>query len=330
MDLTTTYMGLKLKHPIMPGASPLGRDLATIKKLEDAGASAIVLPSLFEEQIAAESQSTEKAVAAATALSAEALQIFPDSDSFALAPDPYLEHVRKVKETVGIPVIASLNGVTNSGWLEYAKLIEKAGADALELNIYFLAADGKETGESVEKRTIDIAKTVKGSVKIPVAVKLSPFYSSISNIATKLDEAGVNGLVLFNRFYQPDIDIEELEVVPVLNLSDSSELLLRIRWLAMLSGRVNASLGASGGVHTVVDCVKAIMAGATSVQLVSLLLKKGPAALNTMVKEFTEWLEKNEYSSVAQMTGNMSHRKNPNPAALERANYARILQSYKG
>lgn len=329
MDLSTNYLGLRLKHPIMPGASPLAHDLGSVKQLEDAGAAAIVLPSLFEEQIRREAIDTELAAEMSEASSAEALRMFPAPEEFRLGPEPYLEHVRKVKEAVSVPVIASLNGVTGSGWLDYAKQIEKAGADALELNVYFLAADPNEPGETVEKRTVDIAREVKKGVKIPVAVKMSPFYSSIANMARQLDEVGVDGLVLFNRFYQPDIDIEELEVVPALHLSDSSELLLRIRWIAMLAGRTKGSLAASGGVHTPADAIKAIMAGANAVQLVSALLRRGPAYLGTLLQQVTEWMEKEGYESMDQMRGNMSHQRTPDPAALERANYARIITGWR-
>lgn len=329
MDLSTKYLGLNLKHPLMPGASPLATDLDTVKQLEDAGAAAIVLHSLFEEQIRQEERQTELALQTSSARSAEAVTLFPQAVEFPLGPQQYLEHVRKVKETVEVPVIASLNGVTGAGWLDYAKLIEKAGADAIELNIYFLAADPKETGESVEHRTLDIARRVKESVKIPVAVKLSPFYSSIANIAARLDEIGVDGLVLFNRFYQPDIDTVELEVKPTLRLSEPSELLLRLRWAAMLYGQTKADMSITGGVHTHTDAIKAIMSGASTVQVVSALLENGPKYLTGMLDRMRIWMEQQGYESVEQMRGSMSLQKVPNPAALERANYALVLQSWR-
>jgi len=329
MDLSTTYLGLKLAHPFMPGASPLVDDLGIVKRLEDAGASAIVMHSVFEEQILREGASTLEALEGTSESFAEALTFFPKADEFRLGPDQYLEQIRKIKECVAVPVIASLNGCTPSGWIEYAKQIQQAGADALELNIYILATNPHETGETIEKRTLDIARQVKKAVTIPVAVKLSVFYSSVANIAKKLDEIPVDGLVLFNRFYQPDIDIENLEVEPTLHLSDSSELLLRLRWLAILYGNVKASLAVSGGVHTPADAIKALMAGASAVQLVSALLKNGPDYLARIREGVKAWMEEHEYESITQMIGSISLQKCSNPAAFERANYMRVLQSYK-
>ncbi|MCX7626715.1 MAG: dihydroorotate dehydrogenase-like protein, partial [Candidatus Sumerlaeaceae bacterium] len=249
MDLSTTYLGLKLAHPFMPGASPLVDDLSVVKRLEDAGASAIIMHSVFEEQILREGMATLGAIEETSEAYAEALSFFPKADEFRLGPDQYLEQIRKIKECVSVPVIASLNGSTPAGWIEYAKLIEQAGADALELNVYILATNPWETGETIEQRVLDIARGVKKAVKIPVAVKLSVFYSSLANLAKKLDEVPVDGLVLFNRFYQPDIDIENLEVVPTLHLTDSSELFMRLRWNASLYVNVKATLAISGGVH---------------------------------------------------------------------------------
>ena len=328
MDLSTTYLGFKLQNPLMPGASPLVDELDTVKKLEDAGASAIVMHSLFEEQISREQLAHLHDVEMHEESFAEALSYFPRPDEYTLGPERYLEHLRKVKAAVHVPVIASLNGTSPAGWLQYATLMEQAGADALELNIYYLATGARETSAQVEKRTLDAVKVVKESVKIPVAVKLSPYFSSLANFAHQLDELGANGLVLFNRFYQPDIDIEELEVVPRLNLSDSSELLLRLRWLAIISGHVKASLAASGGVHTAPDAIKAVMAGAHAVQIVSELLDKGPRRLKVLREEMGAWLERHEYDSLAQALGSMSHERTPNPQALERANYMKILQSW--
>ena len=329
MDLSTTYLGFKLPNPLMPGASPLVDDLDTVKRLEDAGAAAIIMHSLFEEQITREQLGHLHAVEMHEDSFAEALSYFPQPQEYRLGPEAYLEQIRKIKAMVKVPVIASLNGTSPAGWLDYARLIEQAGADALELNVYYLATQAWETSESVERRTLEAVRVVKGAVKIPVAVKLSPFYSALANLAKQLDEAGTDALVLFNRFYQPDIDVEELEVVPSLQLSDSSELLLRLRWLAILSGHVKGSLACSGGVHSPLDAIKAVMAGAHAVQLVSALLKREPAYLQTVRTGMERWMEEHEYSSLSQMHASMSHQKSPNPQALERANYMRILQGWR-
>jgi len=329
MDLSTTYLGFNLPNPLMPGASPLVDDLDTVKRLEDAGAAAIVMHSLFEEQITREQLGHLHAVEMHEDSFAEALSYFPQPQEYRLGPEAYLEQIRKIKAMVKVPVIASLNGTSPAGWLDYAKLIEQAGADALELNVYYLATQAWETSESVERRTLEAVRVVKGAIKIPVAVKLSPFYSALANLAKQLDEAGADALVLFNRFYQPDIDVEELEVVPSLQLSDSSELLLRLRWLAILSGHVKGSLACSGGVHSPLDAIKAVMAGAHAVQLVSALLKREPAYLQTVRTGMERWMEEHEYSSLSQMHASMSHQKSPNPQALERANYMKILQGWR-
>lgn len=329
LDLSTTYLGLKLPHPFMPGASPLAGDLDTVRRLEDAGAAAIVVHSLFEEQIAEENGVTDAVMAANANSHAEASSFFPSRDLFPLGPEEYLNHVARVKAAVRVPVIASLNGTTAGGWLEYARKIEQAGADALELNTFELGADPAEGSESVERRTVSMVRLVKSSVKIPVAIKLSPFYTSLAHYANRLVEAGADGLVLFNRFFQPDIDVERLELNSSLRLSDSSELPLRLRWLALLSGRVMASLAVTGGVHTAMDAIKAVMAGAHAVQIVSALLEKGPAYLKTVRSGVVAWMEEHEYQSVAQMRGSMSLQKCPDPKALGRANYARMLQSWR-
>ena len=329
MDLTTTYLGLKLKSPLMPGASPLVDDMDIVRRLEDAGASAIVMHSLFEEQVVGEQLASIYAMEMFADSYAEALSYFPAHEEFALSPDQYLEQIRRIKQAVAIPVIGSLNGTTAGGWLRYASLIEEAGADALELNVYHVPTDASETGRSVESRVIEVLGSVKGSVGIPVTVKLSPYYSSLPNFAAELDFAGADGMVLFNRFYQPDIDPVELEAKPSLNLSDSSELLLRLRWLAVLSPKFSGSIACSGGVHTAVDAVKAIMAGADAVQLVSSLLRNGPEFLGVLQREMVQWMEENEYTSVRRMHGCMSHRRSPDPSAFERANYMRVLQSYR-
>jgi len=329
MDLRTKYLGFDLPHPLVSGASPLADTLDSVKRVEDAGAAAIVMRSLFEEQITSEQLAMNRAIDTPAESFAEALSYFPSPDQFVLGPDEYLEQIRRVKEAVRIPVIASLNGVTPGGWLEYAKLMEDAGADALELNVYDLATDPDETGASVEQRTLDIVTTVKAAVRIPVAVKLSAYYSSVANLAKRLDDVSADGLVLFNRFYQPDIDVEALEVVPRLTLSHSGALLLRLRWLAILSGRVRADLAVTGGVHTALDAVKAVMCGGHAVQMVSALLEQGPQQLRTIREGMTAWLEEHEYESLRQMQGSMSLSKCPNPEAFERANYMQILQSWR-
>ncbi|HEY0832626.1 MAG TPA: dihydroorotate dehydrogenase-like protein [Azospirillum sp.] len=329
MDLSTDYLGLRLKHPLMPGASPLVDDLDVVRRLEDAGAAAIVMHSLFEEQITHEQMGMLDAREAAAFISPEARGFFPPLDRYTLGPEGYLEQVRRIKEAVAVPVIASLNGVTPSGWTRHARLIEQAGADALELNVYSLATDPDLDGAEVEERAVEVVRMVRRVVGIPVAVKLSPFYSSLANLAHWLDREGVDGLVLFNRFYQPDIDVEALEAAPRLELSTPAELRLRLRWLANLSGRIRPSLAASGGVHTATDALKAIMAGAHAVQVVSALLKHGPERLGVLVKDLTRWLEEHEYDSLAQAQGSMNLLRCPDPSAFERGNYQKILQSWK-
>lgn len=329
MDLSTTYLGFKLPHPFMPGASPLSDTLDRVRSLEDAGAAMIILRSLFEEQIKSEQVSTFRNMEIPANAFPEALTYFPEPKDFVLGPDEYLEHLRKVKKAVSVPVVASLNGVTVGGWLEYARLIEQAGADALELHIYNLNTDPHLTGDAVVSRTVEMVRTVKETVKIPVAVKLSPFYTAFANVAMQLDSVGADGLVLFNRFYHPDIDIENLELVDKLNLSDSNDLPLRLRWLAIVSGKVEADLAVTGGVHTVLDAVKAIMCGATGVQMVSALLKNGPALLKSMQAGLSEWLEANEYESLDQMRGSMSKDRCPDPSPFNRASYIRVLQTWQ-
>ncbi len=328
MDLTTRYLGLTLAHPFMPGASPLAIELDSALRLEDAGAPAIVMHSLFEEQIVADRHGLSRLQQLSHA-SAEAASYFPAVGEFPLGPEPYLEQIGRLKQRVRVPVIASLNGTTPEGWLEYARLVESAGADALELNVYHVATDSAEDGFAVERRAIDIVAVLKESIGIPLAVKLSPFYSSLPNVAAQLDRLGAAGLVLFNRFYQPDIDPERLETVPRLQLSDSSELLPRLRWTAILAGRVRASLAISGGVHEPIDAVKAVMAGAHAVQIVSALLRHGPAQLTAITRGFERWAEEHEYESVEQMRGSMSLARCPDPDEFERGNYMRILQSWR-
>lgn len=329
MDLKTTYLGFQLNSPIIPGASPMVDDLDVVKQMEDAGAPLIVMHSLFEEQISGERLASIYHMEMYADSYAEALSYFPKPDEYRLGPEDYLEQIRKIKRTVSVPVIASLNGSTPGGWVDYAKLIQQAGADALELNVYTLATDPQETGDQLEKRTLEVVRAVTQTVSIPVSVKLSPYYSSLSNFAHQLDDLGVDGMVLFNRFYQPDIDIEKLEAVSSLKLSTSAELLLRLRWLAILSRKVGANLACSGGVHTAEDVLKSVMTGAHSVQVVSCLLERGPGYLKDLNKGLSDLLEKLEYTSLQQVRGNMSLARCPDPGAFERANYMRILQTWK-
>jgi dihydroorotate dehydrogenase (fumarate) len=328
MDLSTTYMGFELPHPLVVGASPMVDSLDTVRRLEDTGAPMIVMHSLFEEQIIREELATVRAIEGAEQSFPEAVTMFARPPDLALGPDEYLSQVSKIKDAVSVPVIASLNGTSLGGWLSYAGLIEQAGADGLELNLYELATDPGETGEAVERRSLEVVRAVRDFVTIPVAVKLSPFYTSVANFARSLDEARVDALVLFNRFYQPDLDIEQLEVVRVVNLSTPAELLLRLRWLAILSGRLKASLAVTGGVHGVVDAVKAVMAGAHAVQMVSALLARGPGYLKEVRQALAQWLEEHEYHSLREMQGSLNLLRCDNPKAYERANYIKILQSW--
>ncbi len=329
MDLAVKYLGLQLAHPLMPGASPFVDDLDRVKRLEDAGAAAITMHSLFEEQLSGEEVATALAMEKLDNSVGEASSFMVNPPDFRLGPDEYLEQIRKLKRMVRIPVIASLNGTTRGGWLSYAKLMQEAGADALELNVYDLATDFETKGETVEERLVSMVAAVKQEVSIPIAVKLSPFYSCLANVARRLEQAGADGLVLFNRFYQPDINVEELEVERSLLLSTSSELPLRLRWRAILSGRVRPSLAVTGGVHTPVDVVKAIMAGAHGIQLVSALLQRGPEYLRVLRGELARFLEEHEYESLDQMRGSMDLVACPDPKAYERANYMHILQSWR-
>ncbi len=330
MDLSTTYLGMKLPHPLMPGASPLVDDLDTVRKLEDAGAAAIVMHSLFEEQIVREQVSMFVHTESHGHSFAEALTYFPSPEAFALGPEEYLDQIRRIKQAVDVPVIASLNGYTLGGWLGHARLMEQAGADALELNVYQLATDPEEDAHAIEDRAVKMVQAVRSAVGIPVAVKLSPFYTALVHFVHRLDDAGADGLVLFNRFYQPDIDVEELQVRRGLRLSHSSELPLRLRWLAILSGKLRPSLALSGGVHTVDDVVQSVMAGAHAVQVVSALLKLGPAYLGHLRQGLAQWLEEHEYSSLRQMQGSMSLEACPDPRVYERANYMLTLQGWRG
>lgn len=329
MDLTTRYLGLSLPHPFLPGASPLGDDLGMVQRLAEKGAPVIILRSLFEEQIVAERERTVKDVESHVDSFAEARSFFPKPNEFAMRPHAYLESIGRIKAATGLPVIGSLNGTTPTGWLEYAKLIEQAGAAALELNVYHVATNPAESGASVEARILETARMVKTSLKIPVAVKLSPFFSSLPHVAKSLDDMGVDALVLFNRFYQPDIDPEALEIVPALELSSSSELRLRLRWTAVLSAKLKAAISISGGVHTVQDGIKALMSGATTVQVVSAILRSGPARLLELQNGLRQWLETHEYKSLDQLRGSMNQARSPDPAVFERAQYMRVLHDWR-
>jgi dihydroorotate dehydrogenase (fumarate) len=330
MDLTTTYMGMKLKHPIVASSSPLSGNVAGVKRLEDAGASAVVLFSLFEEQLKHDSAALEYLMNAGTESFAESLSYLPEIDDYTVGPDTYLDLLRRASEAVDIPVIGSLNGITNSGWIEYAQLMQQAGAKGIELNIYYIPADLTTSGRAVEERYIEIVKAVKASVTIPVAVKLSPFFSAIGSMAKALDDTGADALVLFNRFYQPDFDLEKLDVAPNLNLSTPDEIRLPLLWIAVLYGKLRASLGATRGVHTPIEVVKYLMAGADAVMTTSALLKNGVDYLSTLRTGLQTWMEMNQYHSVAQMKGSMSQQNVADPTAFERANYIKTLESYKG
>ena len=329
MDLSTTYCGLALKNPIVPSAGPLSHTLDSMKRLEDNGAAAIVMYSLFEEQIAHEMMELDHYLSYGTESFAEALTYFPESSDYNLGPEEYVELLHKAKTSLGIPVIGSLNGVSTGGWVKFAKKIEEAGADALELNVYYIPTDQKLTGADVEDRYLEILHAVKSTVKIPVAMKLSPFFSSMANMATRLDGAGADALVLFNRFYQPDINLETLEVTPNVNLSTSQSLRLPLRWIAILHGRVKASLAATGGIHTAEDVLKMLMAGANVTMMCSALLRHGPERIREVLTGLDQWMLEHEYVSVSQMRGSMSQKSIADPAAFERANYMKALNSYR-
>jgi len=327
-DLKTKYLGLELKNPVVASSGPFSKDVGAILKMEDAGVSAVVLHSLFEEQINLESKELDRFLSKDENSYAEALQYFPDMQGYNIGPDGYLEHIRKAKEAADIPVIGSLNGVSTGGWIRYAKLIEEAGADGLELNVYYMPTDPELTSARVEQMYADLVSHVKASIHIPVAVKLGPFFSAIPNMARRLDAAGADALVLFNRFYQPDFDLEALEVVPDLALSNSSELLMRLHWVAVLFGNVKADMAITGGVHTAEDVVKSMMAGARVAMTTSALLRNGPDYPAKLIGNLLGWMEKHEYASIAQMQGSMSQRAVAEPAAFERANYMKVLSGY--
>ncbi len=329
MDLSSIYMGLKLKNPLVPSASPLSQHLDTIKRLEDAGAAAIVLYSIFEEQLKFEAQELDHFLSHGTESFAEATSYFPKVNEYRTGPEEYLEHIRKIKQSVHIPVIGSINCISLSGWGSYAQKIQQAGADALELNLYFIPTDMNLTGERIEKLYIDVVKEVKKAVKIPVAIKLSPYFTNIAGMVKRLDEAGANAFVLFNRFYQPDLNIEDLAVEPGVVLSTSNDLRLPLRWIAILYGRIKASLAGTSGVHTAEDAIKLLMAGADVANMCAALLRHGPQYLSQVLKDMTTWLEQRDYASVSQLKGCMSQKSVAEPAAFERANYMKALTSFK-
>jgi dihydroorotate dehydrogenase (fumarate) len=328
IDLSTTYLGLSLRSPMVASASPLCEEIDNIRRMEDAGAGAVVLHSLFEEQITLESHQLDRYLSQGAESVSESLTYFPDMTAYNLGPDGYLEHIRRAKAAVGIPIIGSLNGVSSGGWIRYARKIEEAGADALELNLYYMPTDPERTGADVERMYVDLVRDVTASVRIPVAVKLGHAFSAMANVAHRLDRAGARGLVLFNRFYQPDFDLESLAVVPRLTLSSPYELLLRLHWVAILYGRVRADLAVTGGVHTAHDVLKAMMAGARVAMMTSALLKHGIDLLRVVRANLLTWMEAHEYESIRQMQGSMSYRAVADPAGFERANYLKVLSSY--
>src|SRR5215471_3851213 len=329
MNLTTSVMGLRLAHPFVAGASPLGRELDNVKRLEDGGAAAIVLPSMFEEQVTLASEGRIRHHDVGEMRGAVTLQHFPSSYEYAFTPDEYAEHVARVRQAVAVPVIGSLHGTTSESWLTFSRLIEQAGAHGLELNLYEVVADPKISSAVIEHQIIQLAAELKRFLRIPVAIKLSPFFASLGNVVTRLDEAGARAVVIFNRFYQPDIDIESLKTVIDARLSGSDELLLRLRWLAILYGRVKLSLVVSGGVAAPEDGIKAILAGADAVQVASALLRHGPAYLETLRSGLATWMERHQYSTLDDVRGRMSLRDVEDPSAFERAHYLRTLNSLK-
>jgi dihydroorotate dehydrogenase (fumarate) len=328
VDLTTTYMGLQLKNPVVPSASPLSASLDTIKRMEDAGAAAVILHSLFEEQIEFEAEAMAHFLEQGTDSFSEALSYFPAVHEYRREPDDYVEHIRQAKAAVDIPIIPSLNGISPGGWTRYASRFEEAGADAVELNVYFIPTNPNLMSYDVEDLYVKLLKDVKQHVNIPVAVKLSPYFSAMPHMADMLDAEGADALVLFNRFYQPDIDIEMLEVTPNLQLSSSVEMRLPMRWIAILYGRVDASLALTSGIHSPEDVIKAVMVGADVANVCSVLLQEGVDTISALLQGVTAWMDEHEYESIEQMKGSMSHRSVPEPAAFERANYMKVLNSY--
>jgi dihydroorotate dehydrogenase (fumarate) len=329
VDLATTYMGLALKNPVVPSASPLSSDLDSVKRMEDAGASAVTLHSLFEEQIQFEAEALTHFLERGSDSFAEALSYFPQVHEYRREPDDYVEYIRRCRESVDIPIIASLNGISPGGWTGYAKRFEEAGADAVELNIYFIPTSFHLMSYDIEDLYVKILKDVKKHVSIPVAMKLSPYFSAMPHVASMLDAEGADALVLFNRFYQPDIDIETLEVTPNLQLSSPIEMRLPMRWIAILYGHVDCSMALTSGIHSSEDVIKAVMVGADVANVCSVLLKEGLDRIGELLRGVTTWMEEHEYESIEQMKGSMSHKSVPEPAAFERANYMKMLSSYE-
>jgi dihydroorotate dehydrogenase (fumarate) len=325
MDLSTTYLSLKLRTPLVVAASPLSEEIDSIKQLEEAGASAVVLYSLFEEQLRQDSVELAQNLEQGTLSTPEALTYFPEPEEFRLGPEEYLKHIARAKKAVDIPIIASLNGSSVGGWTAYAKAIQQAGADALELNIYYIPTDMDLTSAQVEQNYLDILKAVRASVHIPVAVKLSPFFTNFANMAKRLDLAGANGLVLFNRFYQPDIDLDSLEIKPNILLSTPMAMRVPLRWVALLYGKLRASLAATSGIHRASDVLKMLMAGADATMLCSTLIRHGPRQIKVIERDLVAWLEEHEYASVAQLKGSMSQKNCAEPSAFERAQYMRAI-----
>lgn len=328
VDLSTTYLGLQLKNPLVASASPLSKKVDSVCRMEEAGVAAVVMYSLFEEQIIHESRALDYYLNQGTYTYPEALTYFPEMDHYNIGPESYLELIGKLKGAVKIPVIGSLNGISNGGWVDYAHRIQEAGADALELNMYYIATDPNQTSADLEKSKIDLVRDIRNKIHIPLAVKLAPYFSSLPNLARHLVEAGANGLVLFNRFMQPDLDIETLDVVPNLQLSTSQELRLPLRWTAILYGRIHADLALTSGVHTSQDLLKAVMAGANVAMVASEFIAHGVGRATEILNEVQEWMEKYEYQSIQQMRGSMSQKAVAEPAAFERANYMKALTSF--
>jgi dihydroorotate dehydrogenase (fumarate) len=328
-DLSTTYLGLHLKNPLVASASPLSKNIDKARKLEEAGISAIVMFSLFEEQIIHESLELDHYLTRGTDSYAEAISYLPDGGMYSVGPERYLDHLAGLKKALKIPVIGSLNGVSKGGWTRYAKQIQESGADALELNLYYVSTDPNLTAQELEKSQVELVAEVKSAIKIPLAVKLSPFITSLPNFARRIVEAGADGLILFNRFYQPDFDLEELDIIHNLDLSTSADLRLPLRWISILHGKINADLALTSGVHTAADVIKSMMAGAKVTMMASTLLHNGEQAVSTLLKDLEEWMTEREYSSIKQMQGSMSQVSVKEPAAFERANYMKVLGSWR-
>ena len=328
-DLSTTYLGLHLKNPLVASASPLSKKIERVKRLEEAGIAAIVMYSLFEEQIIHESLELDHYLTRGTDSYAEAMSYLPDSGTYTLLPDKYLAKVTELKKAVNIPIIGSLNGVSKGGWVRYAHRIQEAGADAVELNLYYIPTDPAITAQELEDAQIDLVADVKSSIKIPLAVKLSPFYTSLPNFTRRLVDAGADGLVLFNRFYQPDFDLEELKIAHTLDLSTSSDLRLPLRWISILHGQLNTDFALTSGVHTASDVIKAMMSGANVTMIASELLRRGPERIPDILSELQTWINVHEYTSIKQMQGSMSQTSVAEPAAFERANYMKVLSSFR-